>query len=60
MASAETDPPVNSGSSDLRSRTCEICDAQMTHLSDLQPRLFGAARSVFRCYACNHVISEEK
>ena len=41
------------------SRICEICEATMTHLSDLQPRLFGAALRVFRCHACNHVISEE-
>jgi hypothetical protein len=41
------------------SRICEICEATMTHLSDLQPKLFGAALRVFRCYTCNHVISEE-
>jgi hypothetical protein len=44
---------------DIPSRICEICEATMTHLSDLQPRLFGAALRVFRCYTCNHVISEE-
>jgi hypothetical protein len=54
MASDEETVPA-----DIPSRICEICEATMTHLSDLQPRLFGAALRVFRCYACNHVVSEE-
>jgi hypothetical protein len=60
MVSAETNPALSSGGSDRPSRICEICDAQMTHLSDLQPRLLDGPLRIFRCYACNHVTSEEK
>jgi hypothetical protein len=42
------------------SRPCDKCDADMTHLSDLQPMIGSAAMRIFRCYACNHVISEER
>jgi hypothetical protein len=56
MPSDEETAPPGAG---VPSRICEICEGTMTHLSDLQPRLFGAALRVFRCYTCNHVISEE-
>ncbi len=45
---------------DVPSRTCDKCDADMTHLSDLQPIIGSAAMRIFRCYSCNHVISEER
>jgi hypothetical protein len=32
----------------------------MTHLSDLQPIVGSPAMRIFRCYACNHVVSEER
>jgi hypothetical protein len=32
----------------------------MTHLSDLQPIVGSAAMRIFRCYACNHVVSEAR
>ena len=51
--------PSNSGSSSRPSRPCDVCDREMTHLSDLQPRLGGGPLRVFRCYDCNHVFSEE-
>jgi hypothetical protein len=54
-----TNAPSNSGSSDIPSRTCELCDAEMTHLSDLPSFLGRAAMRVFRCYVCNNVVSEE-
>jgi hypothetical protein len=59
MTSVDSNAASNSGSSNDLSRTCEICDAEMTHLSDLQPRLDGGPLRVFRCYDCNHVASEE-
>ncbi len=45
---------------DVPSRACDKCDAAMTHLSDLQPIIGSAAMRIFRCYSCNHVISEER
>lgn len=45
---------------DVPSRACDKCDADMTHLSDLQPIIGSAAMRVFRCYACNHVVSEAR
>lgn len=47
-------------SPDVPSRVCEKCGAAMTHLSDLQPIVGSAAMRIFRCYACNHVVSEER
>jgi hypothetical protein len=41
------------------SRIFEKCETTMTHLSNLQPRLFGTALRVFRCYTCTKLISEE-
>jgi hypothetical protein len=40
-------------------RSCDVCEGEMTFLSYLQPRLDGGAWRVFRCYNCNHVISEK-
>jgi hypothetical protein len=42
----------------IPSRICEKCEAEMTHLSDLPSFLGRAAVRIFRCYACNNVISE--
>ncbi len=42
------------------SRVCDKCDAAMTHLSDLQPMVGSAAMRIFRCYSCNHVVSEDR
>jgi len=56
MASDEEIAPAG----DIPAPICEKCEETMTHLSDLQPRLLGAALRVFRCYACNHVVSEER
>ena len=49
-----------SDNSDVPSRPCDKCDADMTHLSDLQPIIGSAAMRIFRCYACNHVVSEAR
>ena len=54
VAKASPDSP------DVPSRICEKCAAAMTHLSDLQPIVGSAAMRIFRCYACNHVVSEER
>jgi hypothetical protein len=57
---AATDANALSDSPDVPSRACDKCDAAMTHLSDLQPMIGSPAMRIFRCYACNHVVSEER
>jgi hypothetical protein len=60
MASTDAIARSESAGPEAPSRTCEKCEADMTHLSDLQPIIGSAAMRVFRCYACNHVVSEER
>jgi hypothetical protein len=60
MASGDPIALSNSGGPEAPSRSCDMCEADMTHLSDLQPIIGSAAMRVFRCYACNHVASEER
>jgi len=57
---AANDAPTPSAGPDVPSRTCDKCDANMTHLSDLQPIVGSAAMRIFRCYVCNHVVSEDR
>jgi hypothetical protein len=55
------DPSASSNSADQTgpSRSCDKCDSEMTHLGNLPSLLGKAVMSVFRCYGCNHVISED-
>ncbi len=57
---AATDAIAQSDRPDVPSRACDKCGADMTHLSDLQPIVGSAAMRIFRCYACNHVVSEAR
>ena len=41
-------------------RRCDKCDAEMTHLSDLPPLSAAPPVRIFRCYDCNHVVSEDR
>jgi hypothetical protein len=41
------------------SRSCEKCASEMTHLTDLPSLLGATAVRIFRCYACNSVVSED-
>jgi hypothetical protein len=59
-AMADENTPSNSGALNIPSRICELCDAQMTHLSDLPSYLGRAAIRIFRCYVCNNVVSEDR
>ena len=59
-AMAANDANALSDGPDVPSRVCDNCDAAMTHLSDLQPMIGSPAMRIFRCYACNHVVSEER
>jgi hypothetical protein len=39
-------------------RNCEKCNAVMKQLGELPALSIHAAIKVFRCYVCNHVVSE--
>jgi hypothetical protein len=41
-------------------RRCDKCDAEMTHLSDLPAFSAAPPVRIFRCYVCNHVVSEDR
>jgi hypothetical protein len=41
------------------SRICEKCALEMTLLANLPAIALRAAVRVFRCYACDNVVSEE-
>jgi hypothetical protein len=41
-------------------RRCDKCDSEMTHLSDLPPLAASPPIRIFRCYVCNHVVSEDR
>jgi hypothetical protein len=60
MVSDDANAVSDSEASNIPSRICEICDWEMTHLSDLPSYLGRAAIRVFRCYVCNNVVSEDR
>jgi hypothetical protein len=60
MVSDDANARSDSEASNIPSRICEICDWEMTHLSDLPSYLGRAAIRVFRCYVCNNVVSEDR
>jgi hypothetical protein len=41
-----------------RLRPCEKCNAAMTQLGELPALSIHAAVRIFRCYACDHVVTE--
>ncbi|SHL59886.1 hypothetical protein SAMN05444159_6329 [Bradyrhizobium lablabi] len=41
-----------------RSRPCEKCNAAMKQLGELPALSIHAAIRIFRCYACDHVVTE--
>jgi len=59
-AMADGNTPSNSRALNIPSRICELCDAQMMHLSDLPSYLGRAAIRIFRCHVCNNVVSEDR
>jgi hypothetical protein len=54
MASDEDVPPDRAD----RLRSCEKCHAVMKQLGELPALSIHAAIKVFRCYACDHVVTE--
>jgi hypothetical protein len=57
MASDNADvPPDRADQNGLRS--CEKCHAVMKQLGELPALSIHAAIKVFRCYTCDHVVTE--
>jgi len=50
--------PPNLANRNNPGRRCEKCDAEMTQLGELPAVSLHAAVKVFRCYACDHVVSD--
>jgi hypothetical protein len=57
MASGDTNVPPNPADHNPL-RRCERCDADMKQLAELPALSIRAAVRVFRCYVCDHVVSD--
>jgi hypothetical protein len=57
MASPDANDPSGAAGQN-RSRRCEKCDADMKQLGELPALSVHAAIKVFRCYVCDHVVTE--
>jgi hypothetical protein len=58
MASGDGSVPQNPADRDSPVRRCERCGAEMKRLGELPALSTHAAVRVFRCYACDHVVSD--
>ena len=58
MAIDDTNFPANPEDEGEPLRFCEKCDAVMKQLGELPSLSIHAALRVFRCYACDHVVSD--
>jgi hypothetical protein len=58
MASGDANVPPNPADQDHAVRRCEKCDAAMKQLAELPALSIRAAIKVFRCYVCDHVVSD--
>jgi hypothetical protein len=58
MASGDTNVPSNPADQQNPVRRCERCDAEMKQLAELPALLIRDAIRIFRCYVCDHVVSE--
>lgn len=58
MASGDTNVPPNPADQNNPVRRCEKCDAAMKQLAELPALSIRAAIKIFRCYACDHVVSD--
>ena len=57
MASGDTNVPPDPA--DHRSvRRCDRCAAEMKQLAELPALSIRAAVRIFRCYICDHVVSD--
>ena len=58
MASGDGKVPPNPADQDNAVRRCEKCDSEMKQLGELPALSIHAAIKVFRCYVCDHVVSD--
>jgi hypothetical protein len=58
MAADGANFPTDPGDQDKPLRHCEKCNAVMKQLGELPALSIHAALKVFRCYACDHVVSD--
>lgn len=58
MASGDANVPPDPADQGQAVRRCEKCDAVMKQLAELPALSIRAAIKVFRCYACDHVVSD--
>ncbi len=58
MASGDANDPPNPADQNNPVRRCEKCDAAMNLLAELPALSIRTAIKVFRCYACDHVVSD--
>lgn len=58
MASGDGSAPPNPADRNDAPRRCDECGAQMKQLGELPALSIRDAIKVFRCYACDHVVSD--
>ena len=58
MASGDANAPPNPADQNNPVRPCEKCGAAMKQLAELPALSIRAAIKVFRCYVCDHVVSD--
>jgi hypothetical protein len=58
MASGDANAPQPRADQNHVLRHCEKCSAEMKRLGVLPALSIRAATSVFRCYACDHVVAD--
>lgn len=58
MATGDTNDPPNPADHHSPVRRCDRCDAAMKQLAELPALSIRAAVRVFRCYVCDHVVSD--
>lgn len=58
MASDDAKVPPDPADQNHAVRRCEKCDATMKQLAELPALSIRGAVKVFRCYSCDHVVSD--
>jgi len=51
--------PPNQADLEIPLRHCERCNATMKQLGELPSLSIHAAIRIYRCYSCDHVVSEQ-
>jgi hypothetical protein len=58
MASGDANGPPNPADQNNHVRRCDKCDAAMKQLGELPALSIRPAIKIFRCYVCDHVVSD--